>query len=99
MDGFVELESDAGHGIVWVRLAHITGVRVLELHELDGATHHTVSVLAGGEWFADPTDHPSAAAAAARADELAGLAPAPGMVRRVAAAWHGLLSGRRAEVP
>ena len=76
MDGFVELESDVGHGVVWVRLAHVTGIRVLEIHELNGATHHALSVLAGGEWFSDRIDHPTAADAAARADVLAGLVPA-----------------------
>jgi hypothetical protein len=91
MDGFVELESDAGHGLVWVRLAHITGIRRLEIHDITGATHHTLSVLAGGEWFSDPVDHATAADAAARADVLAGLGPATGLVARTSATWRRIV--------
>jgi hypothetical protein len=72
VDGFVELDSQT-RGRAWVRLAHITAIQQLEIHDLTGATFHTISVLAGGEWFSDPVPHTTSAAAAQRADTLAGF--------------------------
>ncbi|MEO5901421.1 MAG: hypothetical protein ABIR68_15020 [Ilumatobacteraceae bacterium] len=91
MDGFVELDSDEDHGRVWVRLAHITGIRVLEIHDVNGATFHTVSVLAGGEWFSDPDRQATAAEAAARADVLAGVGRGRGAMALLVARLQRLL--------
>ncbi len=93
MQGFVQLDPEDGRGGAWVRLAHITAISTIHAREGSGEEHHLVSVLAGGQWFRDPVDHPSAAAAQRRVDELAGLAPALPWAKRLRAAVRVVRGG------